>query len=264
MRNTKDIADAVFRIRDEYLEQKKKKHIRIEKACAAVSVMAAAVAITAGAAKFLSYNKPLNDSEIIPVTDTTTVLPTETVTTVNAASAHVSTYTTASSTKKTSTTASLATKSKTSMITSAVSHTVSAEKTTVSPAVAVKVTTADTNNTPITTTTDISEIDCEEVIRMKVDYVKKYLAALSAAAIASSGNPISANAESLFTPKALDPKVDSILYIEDNLDTFDFDGNGKADMVLWNDNGYIGTYMNCDGNDFRMIYLGGRIREIAK
>ncbi len=239
MRNTKDIADAVFRIRDEYLEQKKKKHIRIEKACAAVSVMAAAIAITAGTAKFLSYNKPLNENEIITVTDTTTVLPTETVTTVNTASTTVSTY--ASSAQRTSTTASSATESKTSMITSAVSHTDSNVKTPGTSAVVVNVTTADMNKTPITTTTDISEIDCEEVIRMKVDYVKKYLAALSAAAIASSGNPISANAESLFTPKALDPKVDSILYIEDNLDIFDFDGNGKINTM---DAYALYTYVN--------------------
>ena len=34
----------------------------------------------------------------------------------------------------------------------------------------------------------------------------------------------------------------------------DFDGNCKADIVLWNDNGDIGTFMNCDANDFRMIY----------
>ena len=37
----------------------------------------------------------------------------------------------------------------------------------------------------------------------------------------------------------------------------DFDGNGKADIVLWRSNdGYIGTYMNCDVNDFRGIYPG--------
>ena len=37
----------------------------------------------------------------------------------------------------------------------------------------------------------------------------------------------------------------------------DFDGNGKADIVLWrSDDGYIGTYMNCDANDFRGIYPG--------
>lgn len=37
----------------------------------------------------------------------------------------------------------------------------------------------------------------------------------------------------------------------------DFDGNGKADIVLWrSDDGYIGTYMNCDVNDFRGIYPG--------
>ena len=37
----------------------------------------------------------------------------------------------------------------------------------------------------------------------------------------------------------------------------DFDGNGKADIVLWrDDDGYVGTYMNCDANDFRGIYPG--------
>lgn len=37
----------------------------------------------------------------------------------------------------------------------------------------------------------------------------------------------------------------------------DFDGNGKADIVLWrDDDGYVGTYMNCDVNDFRGIYPG--------
>ncbi|MST99463.1 VCBS repeat-containing protein [Victivallaceae bacterium BBE-744-WT-12] len=37
----------------------------------------------------------------------------------------------------------------------------------------------------------------------------------------------------------------------------DFDGNGKADIVLWRDrDGYVGTYMNCDVNDFRGIYPG--------
>lgn len=37
----------------------------------------------------------------------------------------------------------------------------------------------------------------------------------------------------------------------------DFDGNGKADIVLWRDSdGYVGTYMNCDVNDFRGIYPG--------
>ena len=37
----------------------------------------------------------------------------------------------------------------------------------------------------------------------------------------------------------------------------DFDGNGKADIVLWrDDDGYVGTYMNCNVNDFRGIYPG--------
>ena len=34
----------------------------------------------------------------------------------------------------------------------------------------------------------------------------------------------------------------------------DFDNNGKADLLLWNDNGYVGAYMNCDPNDFRTVF----------
>ena len=48
MRDTKDIADAVFRIRDEFLEQKKIKHIRRERSFATISSVVAAVAITVG------------------------------------------------------------------------------------------------------------------------------------------------------------------------------------------------------------------------
>ena len=33
----------------------------------------------------------------------------------------------------------------------------------------------------------------------------------------------------------------------------DFDGNGRSDILLWNDNGYLGAYMNCDPFDFRCV-----------
>lgn len=35
----------------------------------------------------------------------------------------------------------------------------------------------------------------------------------------------------------------------------DFDGNGEFDIVIWNQNsGFVGTYMNCEANDFRTIF----------
>ena len=59
MRDTKDIAEAVFRIRDEHLARQRRKRIRAEKACAAVSAIAAAVVITAGMTiGELSHPKP--------------------------------------------------------------------------------------------------------------------------------------------------------------------------------------------------------------
>ena len=33
----------------------------------------------------------------------------------------------------------------------------------------------------------------------------------------------------------------------------DFDGNGRSDILLWNDNGYVGAYMNCHSYDFRCV-----------
>ncbi|SHM30066.1 dockerin type I domain-containing protein [Ruminococcus flavefaciens] len=241
MRNTKDIADAVFRIRDEYLEQKKKKRIRIEKACATVSAIAAAGLITVGAVNYFSYSQPLKDNEVISFTDATTVLPTETVTTVYNASEHTITYTTAVSEteKKAVTTVSSASKSTSSVITSAVSHT---NSNAVSPVIATTAQTADTTVPQIPITTDLSDIDCKEVIRMKVVNVKKYLAALSAAAMASSGAvQMPANAEAMYTPKPFGPLTDAVLYIEDNLDKMDFDGSGKLDIF---DSYALFTFMN--------------------
>ena len=87
----------------------------------------------------------------------------------------------------------------------------------------------DTTNFPSPTTTDINDVDCEEVIRMKVNSIKKYLAAISAGAISMSGVNTTVNAEKLYTPKDIDPLADAVLFIEDNPDLMDFDGNGKLD-----------------------------------
>lgn len=77
---------------------------------------------------------------------------------------------------------------------------------------------------------------------MKVINVKKYLAALSAAAMASSGAvQMPANAESLYTPKPYEKNVDAVIYIEDNIEHMDFNGNGKLDSF---DSYALFTYVN--------------------
>ena len=237
MRDTKDIADAVFRIRDEHLEQQRKKCIRIKKACAAVSAVAAAGVITTGAVHFFASadKKPVQDTEVISVTEETTEITSAAVTAVNTDPAPVSTYmtaVTALSKKNGSTASSAVTVSATSRISSENnSNTASRTGTATAAAAAVQT----------TTTADISLSDCEEVIRMKVFNVKKYLAALSAAALTANAGQLPANAEDLYTPNALDPLADTIIYIEDNPELFDLDGNGKPDTF---DVYALYTYLN--------------------
>ncbi|MCR4640129.1 dockerin type I domain-containing protein [Ruminococcus sp.] len=243
MRDTKDIAEAVFRIRDEYLEQKKKKRIRVEKACAAASAIAAAVIITAKAADLASVdNKPLHGPEVSAVIDVTTepvsaaadgVLVTEAV------SSAVITQTTASDKSAVKSVSSTA-KAESSMMPSAAENKVLHTVTTVSYAEKAD-STAENDNTQTPVTTDLNDDDCKEVIRMKVINVKKYLAALSAAAMASSAVNMPANAESLYTPKPIDSLADAVIYIEENIDKMDFDGSGKLDGF---DAYALFTYMN--------------------
>lgn len=223
MRDTKDIADAVFRIRDEHLEQKRLKHIHIKKACAAVSAAAAVSVLTAGVVHFSSFgNKPaVNDTDNILITDDTTVSVSEIITTVNDTSSFpVMTYTTtvkASGKVREVTTVSSTAKGTSSMISSALTKAASAAETTAA------------SQTQTTDMADINENDCMEVIRMKVNNVKKYLAALSAAALASGGVNMNAYAEELYTPNELDPLAESVNYIDENPDLFDLDGSGKID-----------------------------------
>ena len=234
MRNTKDISDAVFRIRDEYLEQKRLKHKRMEKACAAVSVMAAAGIITAGAVHYASsFTKP----GVVSVTDETDVIPSVTSVNVASSSATVSTQTTA-------VTAPSGTKTDTPHITSVISSAVTfaAPNSTITVSSAAKtVPAADTTEIHTTVTIDLSISDCEEVIRMKAESVKRYLAALSAAALVSGTAQMPVYAESLYIPNELDPLTDSIIYIEDNPELFDFDGSGKTDTF---DAYALFTYVN--------------------
>ena len=245
MRNTKEIADYVFSVRDEHLRQKKLKQMRMKKACTAVSVMAAAGIITAGAVHFASSGvKPVQSPSGIVEGNEPDKQPVKPVTTVKiTASQPVSTHTSAASVSsdKTNATTTFSNANTTpSQISSSGAAKASDTVKNVSTAAAQTAPTAVTTTQAIVTN-DIDDVDCEEVIRMKVEYVKKYLAALSAAAIASSGNPISANAESLYTPKELDPKVDSIIYMEDNNDLFDFDGSGEVNTM---DAYALFTYVN--------------------
>lgn len=223
MRDTKEIADAVFRIRDEHLEQKKIKIKRIEKACAAVSAAAAVSIITAGVVHFSSFvNKPaVNDTDNILITDDTTESVSEIITTVNdTSSSPVTSYTTtvtSSGKVKEVTTVSSTAKGTSSMISSTFTKAASPAETTSAV------------QTQTTDMADINENDCMEVIRMKVNNVKKYLAALSAAALASSGVNMNAYAEELYTPNELNPLADCINYIDENPNLFDFDGSGRID-----------------------------------
>lgn len=250
MRDTKDIAEAVFRIRDEYLEQKKKKNIRMKKICATVSTMAAAGIITAGAVHFASISRPERTPENNVIPEITVTQPAETT----ATAAVCDTFTTAS--VLTHTTAAVYTsddrivtaipsqtqiKTSSSIISSRVTPTASYAATTAAAADARTTAAAVTTGISVSVTTDISEIDCEEVIRMKVENVKRYLAALSAAALASNGANLTANAQSLYTPRELDPLTDSVVYMIENPDKLDFDGNGKFDTL---DAYALYTYVN--------------------
>lgn len=76
---------------------------------------------------------------------------------------------------------------------------------------------------------------------MKVINVKRYLAALSAAAISTGAVNMPANAEALYAPLPLNSLTDAVLYIEDNPDLMDFDGNGKFDTF---DSYALFTYVN--------------------
>ena len=226
MRDTKDIADAVFRIRDEYLEQKKIKHIHAERACAAISAVAAAGIITVGAVHFSSGAK----KPVVPETESV-IVTSVTTEAVTSASKPVNTYTTAvtaSKNEKAGTTASSQANDTTSRISSTVTKAASNTKPAVSAA-AQTAPKADTSDSHTQTTTDINDIDFEEVIRMKVISIKKYLATLSAAAISAGAVNMPANAENMYTPKEIDSLADAVLFIEDNPDLMDFDGNGKLD-----------------------------------
>lgn len=242
MRDTKDIAEAVFRIRDEHLARQRKKRIRAEKACAAVSAIAAAVVITAKAADLASDSKPSRQPEMSSVIAVTTEAASEMVTDVRSTEAAVSTVVTNTTApvKTTAKPVTSVTKAAFSMISSAAGNKAVNTVTTVSDAAKAD-TNADTNNTQPPVTTDINEDDCKEVIRMKVINVKKYLAALSAAAMASASVNMPANAQAMYTPKPIDSLADAVIYFEANTDKMDFDGSGKL-------NGFdayaLFTYMN--------------------
>lgn len=248
MRNTKDIADAVFRIRDEYLEQKKRKRIRIEKACAAVSALAAAGIITAGAVYHNSSDTTsLMDHEDIQVISEVTEPVSMSITTAGLTANTESTHTSVS--KKTVSTAVNAVseiKNTASAISSTAAKTASDTKINVSNTAAVTTTVnttavLDTADTQPTVTTDINVNDYEEVIRMKAETVKRYLAALSAGAMLSGATQLPASAEPLYTVRPISPEADYVLYIENNSANLDFDNNGKFDAF---DAYALFTYVN--------------------
>ena len=284
MRNTKDIADSVFKIRDEYLEQKRVKNKKIKRACAAVSVFSMAGIITAGTVHFISHNPhPDREPDQIPVVEE---IPDIIVTTAGKSQV---TSATASSVNVSETTAIVTTSIKNGGInTSSVRNDISPSGTTSSAAgektsVGTTVTSvfiqtsvqANTDNKQTTTVSINDDIDYEEVIRMKVEYVKKYFAALSAAAISSSMIPGTVNAESVYTPKAYAPGYEYIKTICEEPGLVDYSGNDKFDAydlyALYayiheqssvpediakkcSENGDINKDGNIDNSDFDILY----------
>ena len=94
--------------------------------------------------------------------------------------------------------------------------------------------------TIVTTTVTIAEN--EEVIRMKVEKIKRYLAVLSAAAITASPiQNVAAEEDSLYTPKPVSPELTYYLNIQNNPEDYDFNGNGKLDPY---DSYALYTYIN--------------------
>lgn len=241
MRNTKDIAEAVFRIRDEHLEQKRIRNNKIKKACAAVSAVSAAVFITGGAVYISTRSAgPRRIPEEVSVISeedipASTSAVTDKVTThTNAAVSSV--ITSASETNKT-----------TAYTTSAAATSTSAEKKNNTPAVntsanittasvssartetvhtSAEITSAEINTTIVTTAATKND---EEEIRMKVENIKRYLAALSAAALSSSAVTPVANAASAYVPNDYKTDMQYVEWMYENPGIIDFDGNGRFD-----------------------------------
>lgn len=248
MRNTKDIADAVFRIRDEHLEKVRMRNNRIKKACAAVSAFSFAGVITAAAVYLNSdparpARTPDEVSVIEDVThDVTTgasasaaVQVTETTLSSMVSSADSKAKETASAATATVTAATSAKKKNTTptTVTSASSDgrrnsstATAAPENKVSAVTHTSAETTPENTAPAAVTATVTVYEKEE-LRMKVESIKKYLAALSAAALSSSALPAGANAAPLYSPKEISPYVPYLDWMDENEALIDFDGNGK-------------------------------------
>ena len=239
MRNTKDIAEAVFRIRDEHLEQKRLRNNKIKKACAAVSAVSAAVFITGGAVYISNRSaKPGRIPEEVSVISeedipASTSAVTDKVTThTNAAVSSVITSASETTTATAYTTSSAVTSAEKKNNTPAVNTSANSTNASVSSArtetvrTSAETTPAEINTTIVTTAATKND---EEEIRMKVENIKRYLAALSAAALSSSAVTPVANAASAYVPKDYKTDMQYVEWMYENPGIIDFDGNGRFD-----------------------------------
>ncbi|MBP5378059.1 MAG: hypothetical protein J6Y64_00770, partial [Ruminococcus sp.] len=87
--------------------------------------------------------------------------------------------------------------------------------------------TASTVREPVTTIALIPEN--EEAIRMKVENIKRYLAALSAAALSVGSSSDASALERAYSPLPLSADIPYYQYLLDNEDKMDFDGDGDFD-----------------------------------
>lgn len=244
MRDTKEIAEAVFRIRDEYNERMRMKRIRMRKICAAASTAAAAVLIVFGAAHFNHTDTEivLNNDEITIAVTTAAELPEKYGTDTCVTSVPVSSQTRTAASETAPAQRTTAAPVIQSSAPFADVHTVpSVSAMQLSSGTARSAAYADTIPADSTVTTGITENDHKEVINLKVQNIKKYIAAISAAAVAASAAQLPANAQSIYTPNPLSSFADAILFIEDDSCPLDINGNGKTDSF---DSYAFYTYIN--------------------
>lgn len=255
MMDYKEMAEIVKARGDAIIEQKAARSRRIKR----ISVIASELAATAAAVFCILHNSYISKAPPVDPDETITICVT---TSESTSAAAATTVTVSGKTGKTTDIPVMTTKTEanTAIASSAVSRSSSDVSTTAAasaakenktssaasvPAVSDNSTapTASAVREPVTTIALIPEN--EEAIRMKVENIKRYLAALSAAALSASSSSAASAIESAYSPLPLSADIPSYQYIIDNEDKMDFDGDGDFDAF---DIYAMYTYLNEPGS----------------
>ena len=202
-----------------------------------ISFSVSGIAVSAAAALCIWNNKDISNvperepvsSNIIADTTTNGTSPTADTTTVTA----VTTTKRSAQNTKTETITTTAAKKGNEAAATTVSSTSKNGSTSIS---SVSVSPKRTDTTAISSaetivTTTITISDNKEVVRMKVEKIKKYLAALSAAAITASPMQGVSAEDNIYTPKPVSVELEYYLKIQNEPEKYDFNGNGKFDPM---------------------------------